>query len=183
MPTCWDTHDQRQSRGSATHEQPYGVPPYEQSSPTPRQYSCWDPSGQHTTEAADSRHVLYSVEAAVSGGKRTTGPGIRPYLTSYGETGVNKEVDHKRLSITCSKIDHAYDNDSRATTKELVDEVDRTLFFGKTLGAEPIAIGSLDLNLAPGDQLNELPGLPRARLKIENEPFNEEENYDHFAVP
>ncbi|KAG6401049.1 hypothetical protein SASPL_137894 [Salvia splendens] len=54
---------------------------------------------------------------------------------------------------------------------------------GLTLGAEPKAIGSLDLNLAPGDQLNELPGLPRARLKIVDEPFNEEENYDHSAVP
>ncbi|KAG6415159.1 hypothetical protein SASPL_122562 [Salvia splendens] len=79
-------------------------------------------------------------------------------------------------------IDHADDNDIKATTKEQVDEVGRTLFFGKTLGAEPKAIGSLDLNLAPEDQLNELLGLPRARLKIEDEPFNEE-NYDHPAVP
>ncbi|KAG6399149.1 hypothetical protein SASPL_140624 [Salvia splendens] len=155
MPTCWDTPDQRQSRRNATHEKPYGVSPYEQSSPTPRQYSCWDPSGQHTREAADSRHVLYSVEATVSGGKRTTGPGIKPYLTSYGETSVNKEVDHKRLPITCSKIDHADGNDIRATTNEPIDEVGRTLFFGKTLGAEP---------------------------KIEDGPFNEEENYDHSAV-
>ncbi|KAG6388744.1 hypothetical protein SASPL_150176 [Salvia splendens] len=66
---------------------------------------------------------------------------IMSYLTSYGETGVNKEVDHKRLPITCSNIDHADDNDIRATTKEPVDEVGRTLFFGKTLGAEPKAIG------------------------------------------
>ncbi|KAG6406934.1 hypothetical protein SASPL_134551 [Salvia splendens] len=80
-------------------------------------------------------------------------------------------------------IDHADDNDIIATTKEQVDEVGRTLFFGKTLGAEPKAIGSLDLNHAPKDQLNEFPGLPRARLKIEDEPFNEEENYDHPAVP
>lgn len=75
--------------------------------PTPRPYSSWDPPEQCTTKGADSQRLSHIFEADVSGGKRTTWSGIRPYLTYYGENSVNKEVYQQGPpNITCSESDH-----------------------------------------------------------------------------
>ncbi|KAL1568332.1 hypothetical protein AAHA92_03711 [Salvia divinorum] len=74
-------------------------------------------------------------------------------------------------------------NNIRAAIKEQVDEVGRALFFGKNQGAEPKEFGSLEFNLAPENQREELPRLPPVRLKTEDKPFNIhwEEKYERDA--
>lgn len=70
-------------------------------------------------------------------------------------------------------------NDIRATIKEQVDEVGRTLYFGKD-SAEQKTLTSLSLALVAESQKEELPRLPPVKLKSEDKPLslNWKENFD-----
>ncbi|CAA0820955.1 Protein kinase superfamily protein [Striga hermonthica] len=63
-------------------------------------------------------------------------------------------------------------NDIKAAIKEQVDEVGRSLLFGKTQAGEPQAFGALEFHLASENQKEELPRLPPVRLKSEDKSFN-----------
>ncbi|KAK9115860.1 hypothetical protein Sjap_014807 [Stephania japonica] len=64
-------------------------------------------------------------------------------------------------------------NDIRAVTKEQVDEIGRSLFFGKPQGVSDQGnIGLLDLPLASENHREELPRLPPVKLKSEDKPPN-----------
>ncbi|XVF53733.1 hypothetical protein PTKIN_Ptkin05aG0122500 [Pterospermum kingtungense] len=72
--------------------------------------------------------------------------------------------------------------DFRAAIKEQVDEVGRALFFGKSQGsAEKKGSNGLPFPLASDDPKEELPRLPRVKLKSEEKSFNVnwEEKYEH----
>ncbi|XP_073139470.1 uncharacterized protein [Henckelia pumila] len=82
--------------------------------------------------------------------------------TSYGSVSVVNKKEGKRI---------AEPNDIKAAIKEQVDEVGRTMYFGKTQGGEPKDFGELKY-LASGYQKEELPKLPPVRLKSEDKFFN-----------
>ncbi|KAF8378847.1 hypothetical protein HHK36_030196 [Tetracentron sinense] len=76
-------------------------------------------------------------------------------------------------------------NDIRAAMKEQVDEVGRSLFFGKSQGSSgQKTIGSLDFPHATMNDKEELPRLPPVKLKSEDKPGNIhwEEKFDGHGL-
>lgn len=63
-------------------------------------------------------------------------------------------------------------NDIRAAIKEQVDEVGRSLYFGKAQGSEPKDFSALCFPHAPENQKEEFPRLPPVKLKSEEKPFS-----------
>ncbi|KAG7020063.1 pom1 [Cucurbita argyrosperma subsp. argyrosperma] len=82
---------------------------------------------------------------------------------SYDSTICSDKLDAKRQAEV---------NDIRATIKEQVDEVGRTLYFGRSQdNAEQKTLSSLSLALVAESQKEELPRLPPVKLKSEDKPL------------
>ncbi|XP_010245095.1 PREDICTED: uncharacterized protein LOC104588662 isoform X2 [Nelumbo nucifera] len=98
-------------------------------------------------------------------------------LTSYDNvlcSGDNKKEGKRKIES----------NDVRAALKEQVDEVGRSIFFGKSQGsAEQNDICSLDLSFVMENHNEGLPRLPPVKLKSEDKSVNIqwEEKFDHHG--
>lgn len=93
--------------------------------------------------------------------------------TSYDNSAGSDKKDGKRKAVM---------SDIRAAIKEQVDEVGRTLYFGKSQGSSELkTISSLSFPLVSECQKEELPRLPPVKLKSEEKPLsiNWEEKFEH----
>ncbi|CAH9053023.1 unnamed protein product [Cuscuta europaea] len=63
-------------------------------------------------------------------------------------------------------------SDIKTANREQCDDIERTSYFGRSLGSEPKDLTCFDFPLTSGNQKEEMPRLPPVRLKSEEKSFN-----------
>ncbi|OVA16556.1 Protein kinase domain [Macleaya cordata] len=119
----------------------------------------WSKSEEPTTKASMDQWKECSVKTVFPFPKGDSLPSYDSVLSS----GDSRKEGKRKLET----------NDIRVAMKEEVDEVGRSLFFGKSQGSsEDKNIGSLDLTLMTENHKEELPRLPPVKLKSEDKSVN-----------